>query len=258
METPRNSLAPGRIGTHVSGLWAEETGSGPAVLFVHGGLGDSRVWEPVARIVAERFRCIRYDQRFFGRSTGPAEEWSSTEEAVEILDRFDVDRAAVVGLSGGGAVALDLALDHPARVWAVVHVAGAVPGIAFDVDVPAELADADPMTRDFAVWAPLGADETLRELWLATPKAADLPAGAVLRPRPEPRAGERLAEIAVPTLVVGAEHDPPSFREVGRTAARRIPGARLVEVDSDHYLPLRIPQQLGALLLEFLSAAAPA
>jgi hypothetical protein len=47
-------------------LWAEETGSGPAVFFIHGGIGDSRLWEPVAGLVSERFRSIRYDQRFLG------------------------------------------------------------------------------------------------------------------------------------------------------------------------------------------------
>ena len=68
----------------------------------------------------------------------------------------------------------------------------------------------------------------------------------------------RLELVAVPALVVVATHDPPSFVEVGREAARRIPGAQLVEIDSDHYLTLRDPEQVGELLLEFLAAAAPA
>lgn len=236
-------------------LWAEERGTGPAVLFLHGGLGDSRLWAPVAEIVARRFRCINYDQRYVGRSTGPAAEWSSADDAVAILDRFGVDRAAIVGLSGGGRIAIDLAVLHPERVWAIAHVAGAVAGIDFDLEEP-EIDD--PMELDLAVWAPLGADETMRELWRATLTAQDPPKGATLRPRPQPPAGERLEEISAPTLVVVAKHDPPSFAEVGRTAARRIPGARLVEFDSDHYLTLRNPEELGELLLEFLTAAAPA
>ena len=62
----------------------------------------------------------------------------------------------------------------------------------------------------------------------------------------------------MPTLVVVARHDPPGLRSVGEKVASRVPGARLVEVDSDHYLTLRKPQQLAELLLEFLGAAAPA
>jgi pimeloyl-ACP methyl ester carboxylesterase len=96
----------------------------------------------------------------------------------------------------------------------------------------------------------------MRDMWQATPKARGLPEGA--RPRPRPSASERLGQICVPTLGVVARHDPPTFTQVARTAAKRIPGARLVEVDSDHYLTLRRPQEVGSLLLEFLATAAPA
>jgi 3-oxoadipate enol-lactonase len=42
-------------------LWYDEAGSGAAVLLVHGGLGDSELWEPVVPFLAERFRTIRGD-----------------------------------------------------------------------------------------------------------------------------------------------------------------------------------------------------
>jgi pimeloyl-ACP methyl ester carboxylesterase len=108
---------------------------------------------------------------------------SQVDDVVAVLDRFGIERAAVVGHSGGGGVAIDLALDHPDRVWAVAHVSGAV-GLGFEFVVPEELAGADQMTRDFAVWAPLGADDLLRKLWHATPKARGLPTGADLLPPP--------------------------------------------------------------------------
>ncbi|HEY2072033.1 MAG TPA: alpha/beta hydrolase, partial [Gaiellaceae bacterium] len=216
--------------------------------------GDARLWEPVARIVSERFRSIVYDRRFFGRSADTAEEWSEIDDAIGVLDRFGVETAAIVGLSGGGKTAIDLAVNHPDRVWAVGHVAGAVAGIGFDIDEPEGIDD--PMELDLAIWAPLGADDTIRELWRATPDATGLGENAI-ELRPKPPAGQRLEEIAVPTLVIVTTHDPPSFVEAARTAARRISGARLVEFDSDHYLTLRRPQEIGELLVEFLAAAAP-
>jgi len=247
-------------------LWVEEEGRGPAVLFLHGGLGDHRLWEPEARALADRFRCIRYDLRFFGRSEGPGEEWSSIDDAVGVLDTLGVERAALVGLSLGGGLALDVALAHPDRVWAVAHVAGGMSGVPLDVFGPdqeaafeaaVERGDLEAaMEIDFEIWAPLGADETIRELWLATPDARGLPETA--HPRARPDAHERLGEIAAPTLAVVARHDPPEVRALGETVARRVPGARLVEIDSDHYLTLRDPQQLVELLREFLGAAAPA
>ena len=247
-------------------LWVEEEGDGPAVLFAHGGLGDLRLWEPQAQALAPRFRCIRYDLRFWGRSNGPGEEFSSLDDLVGLLDALSVERAALVGLSLGGGLALDAALAHPDRVWALVHVAAGVTGMPVNAytdeqesayEAAEERGDLDAMMEiDFAVWAPLGASDAIRELWRLTPDARGVPEGA--RPSPSAPAHERLEEIAVPTLVVVPTHDPPEQRAVGETVARRIPGARLVEVDSDHYLTLRKPQQLAELLLEFLGAAAPA
>jgi pimeloyl-ACP methyl ester carboxylesterase len=280
-----------RVVTHVdvngAHLWVEEEGAGPEVVFVHGGLGDSRLWEPVAHVLAQRFRCIRYDLRFYGRSEGPGTEWSSIDDLVGLLDVLDVERAALVGLSLGGGIALDTTLARPARVWALAHVAGGVSGVSlgpYGIEEEFEAAETrgdleTMMALDFRIWAPLGADDLIRELWGATPDARGLPDGA--SPLPAPDAIERLAEVAVPTLVLVARHDPPDLRAAGETVARRVGagstggqaagarpegraargrpgGARLVEVDSDHYLTLRNAQQVGELLLEFLAAAAPA
>jgi pimeloyl-ACP methyl ester carboxylesterase len=247
-------------------IWFEEEGKGPAVLFVHGGLGDLRLWEPEAHALATSFRCIRYDLRFWGRSEAPGEEFSPVDDLVGVLDALGVKRAALVGLSLGGGLALDATLAHPGRVWALAHVGAGVSGMPVapysDEQESAyeraeERGDLETMMEiDFAVWAPLGVDDPMRELWRTTPDARGVPDGA--RPVPRDPANERLEEVAVPTLVVVPAHDPPAQRAVGQAVAHRIPGARLVEVDSDHYLTLREPQQLAELLVEFLGAAAPA
>jgi 3-oxoadipate enol-lactonase len=210
-------------------LWVVEQGSGPAVLFVHGGLGDLRLWEPQARSLEPRFRCIRYDLRFWGRSESPGVEFNSVDDAIGVLDALDVDRAAIVGLSLGGGLALDVTLAHPDRVWALVHVAAGVSGMPVDPYSAEQTAaydaaeagnDLDTMMEiDFAVWAPLGADDELRELWRATPDALGVPDGA--KPLRSEPADERLEQVAVPTLVIVPTHDPPAQREVGATVAGR-------------------------------------
>jgi pimeloyl-ACP methyl ester carboxylesterase len=243
-------------------LWVETEGTGPAVLFLHGGLGDSRLWAPVAERLADRFRTIRYDYRHFGRSDSPGGEFATLDDLFAVLDALEVDRAALVGLSMGGSIALDAALARPERVSAVVHVAGTVTGLPLDLASDEEYAEYEAavergdlgaaMAFDFEMWAPLGADEHLRELWLATPDARGLPEGAT--PKPRPAAHERLHELAVPTLVVVATHDPQGLREHGSTVARTVPGARLVELESDHYLTLREPERVAQLLAEFLTS----
>jgi pimeloyl-ACP methyl ester carboxylesterase len=241
-------------------LWVEEAGAGPAVLLVHGGLGDLRLWEPQARALADSFRVVRYDLRFWGCSESPGMEFSSIDDLVGVLDALGIERAAVVGLSLGGGLALDAALAHPERFWALVHVAAGVTGIPVNpysaeqeaaYEAAEERGDVETMMEiDFAVWAPLGATDEYRELWRVTPDARGIPDGTQPRPRPD----ARLEDVAVPTLVIVPEHDPPEQRAVSEEAARRIPGARLARVDSDHYLTLREPEHVGELIREFLTA----
>ena len=247
-------------------LWYDEAGDGPAVVLVHGGLGDSRLWEPEVGPLAERFRVVRYDLRFYGRSTGPAAPFSHVEDLLGLLDWIEAPRAALVGLSFGGLVAFDAALAAPERCWALAGVCPALSGHAGDAytaeqdaafEAALEAGDLErAMEIDFEVWAPLGADDLMRELWLSTPDANPLPPGNGPRPAPSP-ARPRLGELAAPTLVVTARHDPPRFREVGEIVEREAPNARRAEVDSDHYLTLREPELVARLLVDFLAETAP-
>jgi pimeloyl-ACP methyl ester carboxylesterase len=247
-------------------LWYDEAGSGEAVLLLHGGLGDSGLWEPVVPFLAERLRTIRTDLRFFGRSTGPAVPWSWQDDTIGVLDELGIERAALVGLSLGGKLAFDVALAHPERLWAVAGLApglGGVDGGAYTAEHEARYEAAEDKVEamleiDLEVWAPLGADDRIRRLWRATPDANPLPDGVEPLDPPGPPAKERLAELAVPALVVTAKHDPPGFREIGPLVASAAPDARHVELDSDHYLTLREPELVASTLLDFLSGTAPA
>jgi pimeloyl-ACP methyl ester carboxylesterase len=233
-------------------FWVETAGEGDPVVFIHFGLGGWRVFEPEFHALAGRFRCVAFDRRFVGRTEAPAEPYSSVEDVVALLDVLDIEHATVVGLSGGGKLALDVAFAHPARVRSLVHIAAPVTGVPWGEELGALYAGANTpeqkVAADFRVWAPLGVDDLIREL---RQEVRDDPEGAVDAKTPP----VDLEQIRVPTLVIVAKHDPASLQNAGREAARRIPAARLVEIDSDHYLTLREPELLSRLLLEFLASA---
>jgi 3-oxoadipate enol-lactonase len=234
-------------------FWVEEAGDGPAVVFFHFGLGDWRVFEPQLRALADTFRCIAYDRRFVGRTEAPPARYSDVDDAVALLDALGVERAALVGLSGGGKLALDVAFAHPERVWALAHIAAPVTGVPWAEELEELYAGADTPEKeleiDLQVWAPLGAEDFFLELLRQVHESPEQAAPATNPP-------VVLEEVRVPTLVLTAKHDPESLQNAGREAARRIPGARLVEVDSDHYLTLRESELVTERLRELLSAAA--
>ena len=248
-------------------LWYDEAGQGAAVLLLHGGLGDSELWEPVVPFLAERFRVLRTDLRFFGRSAGPAAPWSWQDDVLGVLEELAIERAALVGLSLGGRIALDVALQAPGRLWAFACVAPALgghDGAAYseeqDAAYEAALAAGDlaaAMAVDFEVWAPLGVDERMQRLWHATPDANPLPPGVEPRPSLGGPANERLGELSVPALVVTVARDPAGFRAIGPLVAEGAADARHVELDSDHYVTLREPELVARTLLAFLSETAP-
>jgi pimeloyl-ACP methyl ester carboxylesterase len=99
-------------------LYCEVRGDGPSVLFISGATGDAGHFEKVAEQLADEFMAITYDRRGNSRSPKPT-GWTSTsngeqaDDAAGLIEALQVMPAAVVGNSGGGAIALELLLRHP-------------------------------------------------------------------------------------------------------------------------------------------------
>ena len=242
-------------------LWYEDSGSGPPVVLLHEGVVDSRIWEPFLPHLEGRLRTIRYDQRGYGRSpmwTGP---YSPVDDLVSVLDAAGVERAALVGTSRGGRIAIQVALDRPDRVSALVLVASGLAGRSLDIDVTPEQEArwdaaeeggdlAELAAIDLEIWAPMGVDEKLRAMFIENVEASN----AEDPEREAPSAG-RLGEIAVPTLVVTGGRDVPEINELGDLLAREIPGARQAVIEeADHMVQWRAPEELARLVLDFLAA----
>jgi len=102
-------------------LYYEEVGRGTPVLFVHEFAGDHRSWEPQLREFGKRYRAIAYAFRGYTPSDVPADPAAYSylhvmRDAVAVLDHLRIETAHIVGLSMGGYTALQVALNHPARV----------------------------------------------------------------------------------------------------------------------------------------------
>jgi 3-oxoadipate enol-lactonase len=243
-------------------LHYEVTGSGSPIVLLHAGIVDSRIWKTTVPLLAAEHAVLAYDQRGYGRSPGPDGPYSLLDDLAWVLDDAQIDRAALVGLSRGGRIAIDFTLEHPDRVTALVPVAAAMSGHPLELTFPDELeraaeqAEADHDLEgmaafDLRVWAPLGADDELRAMTVENVEFSwsDDPGTWADRP-----AAGRLAEIAVPTLVITGAQDVPEINEVGEILVREIDGARSAVIeDADHVVPWRAPDELAGLILDFLS-----
>ncbi len=244
----------------VSELWYDETGDGPPVVLLHEGVVDSRVWAPVVPLLTGAHRVVRYDQRGFGRSPLPDGPYSLVDDLVSVLDAAGIDRAALVGCSRGGGIALTAAVERPERVSALILAGSALPGHPLDVGwSPEQIArweaadaaqDFEAMAElDMEAWAPMGADAELRAMFVENAVGSNSEETTT-----DEAVAERLRDISAPTLVITASRDVPAINDLGALLAREIPGARQAVIEeADHMIPWRTPEELSHLILDFLS-----
>src|SRR6476620_1584979 len=107
----------------------DDPGTGPAVLLLHSGVTDRRMWDALVPSLSHRFRVVRPDLRGFGDSPLPPEEYADADDLDALLDSLGVTDAAVVGSSFGGRVAMELATLHPACVSSLVLLCAAYRGL---------------------------------------------------------------------------------------------------------------------------------
>ena len=256
----------GRADLPGGSLWFEDRGDGPAVVLLHAGIADARMWAPQMDPFSERFRTIRFDMRAFGASPVPTAPFSPIEDVAALLDALDVPRAALVGSSFGGAIAIEAALAHPDRVWALVLVAPALFGFEHAGHPTLEEAEAARASGDVTrsvdleleVWAPLRTDaetdELIHRMAHDNGGVDDLPDELFIEP--DRLAAERLEDVAVPTLVVIGDENPQDSDAIADEIAGRVPGATKARIaGADHLVSLRRPGEFNEVVLQFLGRA---
>jgi pimeloyl-ACP methyl ester carboxylesterase len=242
------------------------------VVLIHGHSADLRLWEPqVPALLGAGYRVVRYDVRGHGRSSVPPTGYSWEHYVADLralLDHLRVERAHLAGISMGGAIALQLALEEPGRVASLALLDSALPGFAYSPEFE------DDVERLREAVRAEGSRVALERHWLAhpifdgvrrRPKAfaalrrlvIDYPAADYLDEAeyvpPERPAIERLHEVRAPALVVVGERDLPDFRIIADILAENLPRARkLVVPDAGHLPSLERPEEVNPALLSFL------
>jgi len=259
----------------------EVAGEGSAVVLVHEGIADRRMWEPqVEPFVAAGYRVVRYDLRGYGDSTLPPGPFSHTGDLRALLEHLELDRARIVGVSVGGRVALELALAHPELVESLVLVGAGLREWEWSDEIRRfgeeedELLDNgkidEAVELNLRTWVdgpsrgPDEVDPGMRERVAEMQRRAVEIYFAALAsgppPGPEdpfdPPVSERLGEIRCPTLVLAGALDQPDILEIADRLAAGIPEARQEIVPGTaHVPPMEKPAEFNELVLGFYEQA---
>jgi pimeloyl-ACP methyl ester carboxylesterase len=260
-------------------FYYEITGASAAhpntVVFLHAGIADRRMWDAQISPFSAHYRILRYDLRGFGRTTvsTPA-PYAHHKDLRALLDHLGIQRAAVIGCSNGGRVAMNFTLAYPDHVSALVMVCSSPGGYHDDSEDPPIWAEivAAFKAGDLERTAQLEA-----QLWTAGPDRApdqvDARMLALVREMDLialqnevaansgqeqpfiPPAIERLAELHLPLLAVVGELDSPVTLAAGKFMAENIAGARMVTMPTAHLPSMERPDEFNQIVLDFLKEA---
>jgi len=266
-----------QIAVDGASLFCEVAGAGRAVVLIHSGITDSRMWDAQWVAFTSEMRVVRYDLRGFGRSTLPPAPYAHLDDLRALLEVLDIPRATVVGASFGGEVATAFALDEPERVDALVLVntlAGmstpsAVLRAGWDaIETLLESGDVDAaVERELQMWvdgparSPDQVDPSFRErvremdsaLFARAAEQEEASERAI-----DPPLLERLHELRAPTLIVTGALDMPDALTSAAVLGERIPGATQVTIPGAAHLPsMERPNEFNRIVLDFIHEQFP-
>jgi pimeloyl-ACP methyl ester carboxylesterase len=224
-------------------IYWEERGSGEPLLMIM-GLGYSlEMWGRVVPALAEHYRVIVFDNRGVGRSDVPEGPYSiagMAADAEAVMRAAGLERAHVLGVSMGGMIAQEFALQYPDRVHSLVlgctafggpRAVSAKPAVISILYARATMSDEEAIHAMVPyIYDAHTPRERIEEDLMMRRRTLPKPEGymAQLKAIMSWSSDERLPQIKAPTLVVHGETDELVPAENGRLIAERISGAELV------------------------------
>ncbi len=244
----------------------ELSGSGQPLVFIHGLGSSTHDWEYQVPEFSQAYHVLTFDLRGHGRSDKPDGPYQMSLFAADLaglLAALGLGTAHIVGISLGGAVAFQFALDYPALVKTLTIV-NSGPSLGGTPEQARQ-----EIERRVGIVQQLGMramGQALAPALFPKPDQAALRETFVERwAENDPRAyieatrsmlgwdvTDRLGSIACPTLIIAADQDytPVAAKEA---YVRRLPQAQLVVIpDAHHATPLELPDKFNAALMGFL------
>lgn len=257
-------------------LYYEVAGEGPALVLLHAGICDSRMWDDQFAVFAEHYRTVRYDLRGYGQSNPVAGRFAHYEDLRALLDHLGIERAYLMGVSFGGMIAIDFTLTYPQRVAGLILVGSGVGG--YYNPAIAEPAEAEEAQQAFEAGDFERAAELEVRVWVDGPQRQPEQVNAAIRDkvramnlialrnlasrvgeaqRLDPPAAKRLNELRAPLLLIIGDLDQPEISDIGDFLTGQVPAAQTIVMSGTAHLPnMEQPSQFNGHVLDWLGAQA--
>jgi len=248
-------------------LYYETMGEGHAIVLIHGGLLDSRMWDGQFKKFAPRYQVIRYDIRGYGHSALPGGKYSHVKDLGSLLKFLKIDKAHIIGLSLGGTIAIDFALECPEQVTSLILISTAPMGFR------TENSDLTKTTLAIYEAAKNNRLNEAVEMWLAHPVFVTIKSRSKQKIRQmifdnlkswilpndnmiwsSPPAAERLSDIKASALILIGNQDVADVLKAADLMESKIDVAiKIVIAGAGHHINIEKPRQFNSIVLDFLS-----
>lgn len=252
-------------------LYYEVAGEGEPLVLVHGFTLDTRMWNDQFAEFSKHYKVIRYDIRGFGKSSNPVEgkQYSNHIDLKTLLDNLRIDKANILGLSMGGAIAISFTLEYPEYVKSLIPIDSSLDGFNYSKNFLEYIISIFTIAKeknlddalDFFINGPLF-EATMRNPVVANRMrhlVGSYNGWRLLHNDPQrepvPSPNSRLDEIKCPIFTVVGEYDIPDFHRIADKISNEAPNARkLVIKGVGHMSNLEDPETFNKEILSFLSS----
>lgn len=225
------------------------------LVFIHGFSLDNRIWQPQRQALKDS-QLLTYDLRGFGKSSLPAGEYSHHNDLLSLLDHLNIADAHLVGMSLGGEIAIDFALENPGRTRSITLLNSSLGGYKSTVDWNVHAAEvgieqAKINWLNHPVFKSLSshpdARKTIEQIvkdysgwhWVNTDPRIKL----------DPPAKERLSELTMPITICVGENDLTYYSDIVELLKQKLPSARSVIIpQTGHLANLEEPVTVNELI----------
>jgi 3-oxoadipate enol-lactonase / 4-carboxymuconolactone decarboxylase len=248
----------------------EGASSGVPLVFIHSLGCDLHIWDGVVPSLSDDYPIVRFDLRGHGLSDAPPAPYAMRDlasDVVGLLDHLHIEQAILVGVSMGGMVALQTALDFPKRVQALIL-----------CDMAARIGTGDYWDDRINTLREHGIAylaDTILSRWFApefiennpaiyrgfynlltrTPLEGYIGTCAALR---DTDLNDRLVEISVPALVVCGAGDVSVPPHTARAFADSLPNSHFQLIENAAHLPsVEQPEAVAHAIIQFLNTVSP-
>ncbi|MCD7445099.1 alpha/beta hydrolase [Streptomyces lincolnensis] len=250
-----------------------DTGAGDLVVLLHSGYVDHRLFEAQIPALAAGHRVIAADIRGHGWSANASRPFRWADDLAGLLRHLDAGPAVLVGVSMGGAVASDTAIEYPELVRGIVLSGATTSDFQYADEWTLEVVAESARTLnsgDIEAWLKVflrgaaGPYRTADDLDPAfRERLCEMALHTIAKHTPGERnwhvpmtdTWPRVPKIDVPVLTVNGALDSPTLLPDAERFARTVPNGRAVVVeDTSHFPNVEKPEEFNTLLLDFLRA----